>query len=144
MKSLIARRKLLTLAAALTAGACAPRVIFAEDAKDAFDWKLHEPESVGMTSAGLDKVRAAIQKNIDNKVIPGAVTAIARHNKLVWYEAQGVRDVKTAAPMRKGDIFRMMSSTKPITAVAVLMMMDQGKLSIDDKVSRFIPTFKGQ
>src|SRR5438067_7982495 len=133
------RRDFLKLGASLAFGVCAPKVLLADDPKDGFDWTLQEPEKAGMTRAGLDGIRAAIQKNIDNKVIPGAVIAIARHNKLVWYEAQGLRDVKAGAPMVKDDLFRMMSSSKPVTAVAVLMMMDEGKLSLDDKVGRFIP-----
>lgn len=107
-----------------------------------FDWKLYPPANAGMSMAGLDGVRAAIQKHIDSNDLTGAVTAIARHNELVWFEAQGVRNVETGAPMRRDDIFRLASSSKPLTAACVLMLMDQGKLSIDDKVSRFIPTFK--
>lgn len=138
----LSRREALKLGAALALGACAPRVLRADSRKNGFDWTLHSPEEVGMSRAGLEGVRAAIRKNIDNKVIPCAVTAIARHNKLVWYEAQGVRDIATGAPLRKDDLFRMMSSTKPITALATLMLMEQGKLALDDKVSRFIPAFK--
>jgi len=139
---MLARRDFLRVGAALTVGALTPKVWAAASPEAKFDWTLHAPDEAGMSSAGLEGIRAAIQKNIDDKVIPGAVTAIARHNKLVWWEAQGVRDVETGAPMAKDDIFRMMSGTKPVTAVAVLMMMDEGKLSLDDKVSRFIPTFK--
>lgn len=94
-----------------------------------------------MSEVGLQGIRAAVQKHIDNHNLPGAVTVVARHNKLVWYEAQGVRDPETMAPLRKDDLFRMMSSTKPVTAVAVLMQLEAGKLALDDKVSRFIPTF---
>lgn len=137
-----ARREFLKFGAVLTVGAVTPQVLRADSRKDRFDWTLHAPEEVGMSRAGLEGIRAAIQKNIDNKVIPGAVTAVARHNKLVWYEAQGVSTIETSTPLRKDDLYRMMSSTKPITALAVLMMMEAGRLSIDDKVNRFIPTFK--
>lgn len=106
-----------------------------------FKWKLISPEKAGISSEGLENVRAAIQHNIDQKRIPGAVTAIVRHNKLVWYEAQGFSDPVSGKPMTRDAIFHMMSSTKQITAVAVLMMMDEGKLSLDDKVSKFIPEF---
>lgn len=140
--TLFARREFLKLGAVLTVAAGASPALRAASRKDRFDWKLHAPEEVGMSRAGLEGIRAAIQKNIDNKVIPGAVTAVARHNKLVWYEAQGVSTVETNAPLHKDAIYRMMSSTKPITALAVLMMMEAGRLSLDDKVNRFIPTFK--
>jgi CubicO group peptidase (beta-lactamase class C family) len=142
MMTLLTRRDVLKLGAVLTAGLYAPKVLGAVSRETGFDWTLHSPDEVGMSRAGLEGVRAALQTNIDNKVIPGAVSAIARHNKLVWWEAQGVRDVETGAPMGKDDIFRMMSSTKVVTAVAVLLMMDEGKVSLDEKVSRFIPTFK--
>ncbi len=106
-----------------------------------FDWKLHRPEEVGMSAAGLAGVRAAVQKHINAHAIPGAVTAIARHNKLVWFEAQGVSDVEANTPMRTDTLFHMASSSKPVTAVAVLMMIEAGRLSLDDKISRFIPSF---
>jgi len=143
--SSLTRREVLALGVTLGAGTLVPsrlRGMQGEAAKAAFDWTLHQPEDVGMSRAGLDGIRAAIQKHIDANEWTGAVTAVARHNKLVWYEAQGVRDVATGAPMRKDDIFYMASSTKMVTATAVLMMMDAGRLSLDDKVRRFIPTFK--
>lgn len=95
-----------------------------------------------MTREGLQKVRLAIQKNIDANELSGAVTAIVRQNKLVWHEAQGLRNVEARAPQRTDDIFRLASSSKPVTAACILMLMDAGKLSLDDKVSRFIPSFK--
>jgi CubicO group peptidase (beta-lactamase class C family) len=128
------------LAAGLALGVTAPA--FAQGRRPAtFNWTLHKPEEVGMTRAGLDGVKAAVQKHIDNGDITGAVTAIARKNKLVHYEAQGVRDPETKAPMRRDDIFRMMSSTKPTVGVSIMMLQEEGKLSVDDKVSRFIPEF---
>ncbi|MFC4312050.1 serine hydrolase domain-containing protein [Steroidobacter flavus] len=150
MKSIdsITRRRALGLGLALGVAGCAPKAtkelerMTAIGRPSMFDWKLHAPEEVGMSRAGLENVRAAIRKYVDKNEITGAVAAIARHNKLVWYEAQGVRDVTTGEPMRKDDLFRMMSSTKVVTAVAVLQMMDEGKLALDDKVNRFIPTFK--
>lgn len=144
----ITRREALGLGLALGVAGCAPKAtkelerMTIAGPSATFDWKLHAPEEVGMSRAGLENVRAAIQKYVDKNEITGAVGAIARHNKLVWHEAVGVRDVTTREPMRKDDLFRMMSSTKVVTAVAVLQMMDEGKLELDDKVNRFIPTFK--
>lgn len=144
----ITRREALGLGLALGVAGCAPKAtkelerMTTAGRSSTFDWKLHAPEEVGMSRAGLENVRAAIQKYVDKNEITGAVGAIARHNKLVWHEALGVRDVTTREPVRKDDLFRMMSSTKVVTAVAVLQMMDEGKLALDDKVNRFIPTFK--
>jgi CubicO group peptidase (beta-lactamase class C family) len=138
------RRVFLMLAIALPAGALLPKAVTADDPRSRFDWTLHKPEEVGMSRDGLNKVREVIQKNIDEKVIAGAVTAIVRHNKLVWFEAQGIRDAPSGAKMGKDDIFRMMSGTKLVVAVAVLILMDRGKLTLDNPVSKFIPEFKGQ
>lgn len=95
-----------------------------------------------MSRAGIEGIRAAIRHHIDNGTIAGAVSAVARHNRLVWYEAEGLSNPVTGDPMRRDSIFRMMSSTKPVTAVAVLMMADEGRLSLDDEVARFIPEFR--
>jgi CubicO group peptidase (beta-lactamase class C family) len=138
----LTRRELLAAGVLIGAAGCLP--LRREAHTSTFDWTSTQPEAAGMSRAGLEAVRAAIQKHIDANEITGAVTAVARHGKLAWYESQGVRDIATGAPMRKDDLFRMMSSTKPITATAVLMMMEEGKLSLEDEVSRFIPTFKGQ
>ncbi len=142
----ITRREALGLGLALGLAGCAPNATRELERStrraSTFNWKLHAPEEVGMSRAGLENVRAAIQKHVDKNEITGAVGAIARHDKLVWYEALGVRDAASGEPMRKDDLFRMMSSSKVVTAVAVLQMMDAGKLELDDKVNRFIPTFK--
>jgi CubicO group peptidase (beta-lactamase class C family) len=126
----------------LAAGTCAPSVLHASNRDANFDWTLHSPEEVGMSKAGLEGIRAAMQKSVDANVVPGVVTAIARHNKLVFYEAIGMRDVAAPSPMQKDDLFDMASSTKNLTATAVMMMVEAGKLSLRDKVSRYIPTFK--
>ena len=71
-----------------------------------------------------------------------AVTAIARRGKLVHVEAHGLRDVEADEPMAPDAIFRMASSTKPVTGVAVLMMMEEGRLQLTDPVYRYIPEFR--
>src|ERR1700693_284572 len=78
----------------------------------------------------------------DTKRLPGAVVMIARHGKVVYYEAFGVRDPATGAPMQKDSIFRIYSMTKPITGVAVLMLMEEGKLRLSDPISKYLPALK--
>jgi CubicO group peptidase (beta-lactamase class C family) len=136
------RREVLGFGAGLAASGLAGGAMAQARRPASFNWTLHKPEEVGMSSAGLQGVRQAIQKHIDNNNLTGAVTAIARRGKLVHYEAQGVRDVETGAAMRKDDIFRMMSSTKPTVGVGALMLLEEGKIGLDDKVSRFIPEFR--
>ena len=143
----IGRRDFLKTGTLLMLGGCAPLWLSspAGASPDShFDWALAPPEALGMSRAGIEGIRAEMQKNIDARVIAGAVTAVARRDKLVWLEAQGLADVETGEPMHTDSIFRMMSSTKPVVTVAVLMMMEEGKLSLDDPVSRFIPSFRNQ
>lgn len=135
------RRDLLKLGGALALAGAPAAHAFGAVPSARFDWRLQPPESAGMSSAGIQGIAATLQKYVDDGTINGVVSAVARHNKLVWYEAQGFRDPNARAPMRKDDIFRMMSSSKHVTGIAVLMMMDEGRLSLDDKVSRFIPSF---
>src|SRR5579859_1543981 len=139
--NLIARRAFLRLGAVSLAGTAFPP-LFAKPQKSArFEWKLYQPEEVGMSVAGLAGIRTALQKQITDNNLFGAVIAVARHNKLVCYEAFGVSDVEAKTPMQKDSIFRMMSATKPVTAVAIMMMLEAGKLRLEDKVSRFVPSF---
>lgn len=144
---MIDRREVLKLAAALGSSIALPGALqgaFAGGRKAAFDWTLQAPEAAGMTRAGIETARAAIRRNIDAKVIAGAVTAVARHGKLVMFDAQGWADVDAEKPMRADALFRMASSGKVITAVAVLMMVEEGRLALEDPVSKFIPSFHGQ
>jgi CubicO group peptidase (beta-lactamase class C family) len=100
------------------------------------------PEQVGMSADRLQRIHGAIQPYIDDGRLAGVVTLVARRGRLVHFEAQGLADVGAKTPMRKDAIFRMASCSKPVTAVAVLMLMEEGKLRLDDPVSRFIPEFK--
>ena len=96
-------------------------------------------EDVGM--ARLDRIDAFFQAEIAAKRLPGAVVMIAREGRVVHHAAYGLRDPATGAPMGKDSIFRIYSMTKPVTAVAVLMLMEEGKLRLSDPLSRFLPAF---
>lgn len=136
------RRSLLALGGGAALSTLLGGQAGAAPASDRFVWKLSAPQAGGFSPAGIEGMRAAIQGQIDAGVINGAVSAVARRNKLVWYEAQGFADPVAKTPMRTDGIFRMMSSTKHVTAVAVLMMVDAGKIALDDPISRFMPEFK--
>jgi CubicO group peptidase (beta-lactamase class C family) len=103
---------------------------------------LAKPESVGLSSQGLQKIHEALQQHIDKGDTPGAVVLVARKGRIAYWEAQGSLDAKTKAPLAKDTVFWVASMTKPIVATAVLIMMEAGKLSVDDPVSKFIPEFK--
>ena len=83
-----------------------------------------------------------IQRYIERGQITGAITMVSRRGKVAHFEAQGQMDLEAKTPMRKDAIFRIASMSKPITGVAILMLMEEGKLRLTDPVSRFIPEFK--
>ena len=136
------RREFFMAAGCLAGSACVGPSRPGQLSSSLFDWKLHAPAQLGMSPTGVEEIRSLMRRFVDTNVHTGNIVAIARSNKLVMYEAQGVRNVETGAPMRTDDIFRMMSSTKVVTAVAVMMMAEEGRISIDDPVRRFIPSFK--
>ena len=95
-----------------------------------------------MEADPLAEIPIRMQKFIDQKQISGAVTLVARQGKVVHLEAVGDADLEAGRPMRKDTLFAIASMTKPITATAVMILRDEGKLSIDDTVSQYIPRFK--
>jgi CubicO group peptidase (beta-lactamase class C family) len=100
------------------------------------------PETVGVSSARLQRIGAAIGRHIDEKHIAGAVTLVARKGFVVHFEAHGKRDIDSNQPMIRDTIFKMASSTKPVTGVAIMILVEEGKVRLGDPVSRFIPEFK--
>ena len=101
------------------------------------------PESVGLSSQRLTRIEALMQNHIESNSFPGAVTMVARNNQIAWFQAQGVMDIDSARPMQKDTVFRIMSMTKPLVAFAILMMAEEGRVRLDDPVSRFIPELGG-
>ena len=101
-----------------------------------------KPEDVGLSSERLQRINQMIQRYIDDGEVTGAITMVSRRGKIAHFEAQGQMDLENKAPMRKDAIFRIASMSKPITAVAILILMEEGRLRLTDPVSRFIPEFK--
>ena len=101
------------------------------------------PEAVGLSGARLGQLSAALKSDIEKGVIPGATLLVARHGKIAWFESMGVRDPGNRAPMSKDAIFRIYSMSKPITSVAVLMLVEEGKIALADPVSKYIPQLGG-
>lgn len=101
-----------------------------------------DAEQVGMSTARLARIDAVMQRHIDAGDIQGAVTAVARHGKVVHFKAHGLMDVENNRPMAEDALFIMMSSTKPILGVAAMMMIEEGLIRPGDEVSRYIPEFK--
>ena len=101
-----------------------------------------KPEEVGFSSERLQRINELVQRYIGSGQISGAVTMVARKGRVAHFEAQGLMDIESRTPMRKDAIFRMASMSKPVTGVAILMLMEEGKLRLTDPVSQFIPEFK--
>ncbi|WP_201759812.1 serine hydrolase domain-containing protein [Bradyrhizobium sp. AC87j1] len=92
---------------------------------------------------GLAKVSDYIRNEIATGKIPGAILLLQQHGKPVYYENFGVRDVATESSMSADTIFRLYSMSKPITSVMAMMLVEEGKLALDDPVSKYIPAFAG-
>lgn len=101
-----------------------------------------KPEDVGLSTDRLKHVAELVQRHITAGSFSGAVTLIARNGRVAHHEAYGVMDVDAKKPMAKDGIFRIMSMTKPIVGVSVLMMMEEGKVRLQDPISRFVPEWK--
>jgi len=101
-----------------------------------------KPESVGLSSERLDRIASAVQRNIDDKRIAGAVTFVSRRGHVAWVKAQGMADREAGKPMRPDAMFRICSMTKPITTTAVMILYEEGRIFLEDPVSKYLPEFK--
>ena len=102
-----------------------------------------QPEEVGFSSQRLTRLMAAFQAEVDKGAIPGAVVLIARKGKVAYFEAIGFQNRENKEPMRTDAIFRIASMSKLITSVAVMMLVEEGRIQLLDPVSRYLPEFKG-
>lgn len=100
------------------------------------------PESAGMSSEKLKKVDAIVSDLIERQSLAGASVAVARHGKVVYFKIFGKMDVEAGKPMREDTIFRIYSMSKSITTAAALLLVDEGKINLDDPVAKYIPEFK--
>jgi CubicO group peptidase (beta-lactamase class C family) len=99
------------------------------------------PQSVGLSQERLARVHELVERTIAAGEIAGAVTLVARNGQVAYLEAQGVMDLATKKPMRPDSMFRLASMSKPVAAVAILMLAEEGKVRLSDPVSRFIPAY---
>ena len=97
------------------------------------------PEQVGLSTERLGQLGQVLRQEIAKGKIPGAVALVARKGRIAYYEAFGARDPATRAPMTRDAIFRIYSMTKPVTSVAIMMLQEEGRLVLNDPVSKFLP-----
>ena len=102
-----------------------------------------KPESVGLSEQRLARIHEAMERHIAAHDFSGAVTLVARKGQIAWLDAQGLMDVDANKPMQKDAAFRVFSMSKPICGVAILMLLEEGKVRLNDPVSKFLPEFKG-
>ena len=105
--------------------------------------KASQPENVGLSSERLNRVAKAFQTDVDKGLIPGAVFLIARNGKIAYLEAIGFRDRDKKIPMSTDAIFQIASMTKPFTSVATMMLVEEGKIQLNEPISLYLPEFKG-
>ncbi|MYH31240.1 MAG: beta-lactamase family protein [Acidobacteria bacterium] len=101
------------------------------------------PESAGMSSEGLARIGPAMRAYVDDGRLAGVMTMVARHGQVVHWETAGMRDVAAGDALEPDDIFRIYSMTKPLTSVAVMILVEEGAVALDDPVAKFIPAFAG-
>src|SRR3954465_10674616 len=101
-----------------------------------------KPESVGLSSSRLEHINQVLRAKVDAGEIPGYVALVARHGKVAYYEAYGMQDPTTKKPMAKDSIFRVYSMTKPLTSVAAMILVEEGKMRLSDPVSMHLPELK--
>ena len=98
-----------------------------------------EPEDVGLSSARLRNVSRVVQRYLDEQKLPGAMSLVARRDKVVHFETYGEMDAERHTPMRAQTILRFYSMTKPIASVALMTLYEEGRFLLDDPASKFIP-----
>lgn len=98
-----------------------------------------QPEAVGLSSERLGRIEARLRADVEKQIIPGAVLLIARQGKIAYFEAIGMQDPATKAPMQRDSIFRIYSMTKPITTVAAMMLVEEGRATIGDPAAKYLP-----
>ncbi len=99
------------------------------------------PENVAMSSERLTRFGDGMKNLVDQGRLAGVVTMVARHGKVVEFEAAGKRDIAANAAMQKDSIFRIYSMSKPITGVAMMMLFEEGKWQLNDPVAKYVPEF---
>ncbi len=99
------------------------------------------PEEVGLSSAALAKVDQAVQAHIDAGAMAGAVTLVARHGKICHVHAMGMKDIARGEPSRIDGLYRIFSMTKPVTAVAMMILWDEGLWRPEDSIEKHLPEF---
>jgi CubicO group peptidase (beta-lactamase class C family) len=98
----------------------------------------------GVNKEKLAQIPVRMKRFVDEGQISGVVTVVGTKDGVVEYDAVGLRDIEGKKPMTKDTVFRIASMTKPVTAMAAMILVDEGKLNVDDPVEKILPEFRGQ
>lgn len=104
---------------------------------------LSTPEKEGLSASRLERLHRWLEKLTESGERPGAIAMIVRNGRIADWRTYGLRDIENRLPMEKDTIVHVYSMTKPVTSVAVMMLVEEGRLTLDDRVDRFIPELKG-
>src|SRR5580698_9668148 len=102
-----------------------------------------DPEAAGMDAARLARITVRMKEFVADSKTSGVVTLVARHGHVASLEAVGYQDIESKTPMRTDTVFRLASVTKPVTCAGIMVLVDDGRLSLIDPVEKFLPEFKG-
>ena len=97
------------------------------------------PADVGISAERLQRVSAMAKAYVEEGKVPGMITMVSRHGKLVHFEATGTKGLDDPRPLAKNDLFRIYSMTKPVTAIAAMQLYEQGKFQLSDPISKWVP-----
>ena len=106
------------------------------------DLPVSSPEEVGLSAERLGRIGPLIDRYIDSQLIPGALTLVARHNRVAHCEVRGYANVEKQVPLGADSIFRIASMTKPITSVALMQLYEQARFQLHDPISKWLPAFE--
>src|SRR5689334_14208568 len=107
------------------------------------DFAHPDPEAARMNAARVAAIPTRMKEYVDANQTAGIVTIVARHGKVAGFDAVGYQDLESKKPMRKDSMFRIASLTKPITCAGIMVLVDEGKISVIDPVEKFLPEYKG-
>ena len=121
-----------------------PLFLFAVLVAEAATLPSSRPEAVGLSSERLERIHELVQRHMDAGDITGAVMLVARRGQVAYVDVAGSMDLDGSRPMRRDSVFRLASMTKPVIGTAVMMMLEEGRLRLDDPISMYIPEFADQ
>jgi len=116
-------------------------LLFAVSAFAQSNTKTAGPQTTGVDREVLSQIPQRMKSFVDKQTVAGAVTLVSHGADIVEFDATGMADIEAGHPMRKDSIFQIMSMTKPVTAIGIMMLAEQGKLALRDPVDLYLPEF---